>query len=515
MSFTAPASDGGSPITSYTVTSSPGGLSATCPGSPCVVTGLTDGTAYTFTVHATNANGDSAESAASSAVTPAAEPGAPTGASAVAGDAQASVSFTAPASDGGSAITSYTVTSSPGGLSATCPGSPCVVTGLTNGTAYTFTVHATNPVGDSAESVASTSVTPIGAPTAVGGVTATVTDTSATVSFGAPADGGSPIVAYQYSTDNGLNWITLPTSGSGSGLSGTITGLTPGTGYSIILRAVNGTGPGSASAAVTVTTLPATLAAPTAVAGTSSATVSWAPSSTGTVTGYTVYAHPGPASCTTTSISATSCVIGATAGVSYTYTVVAQSVPGDSAASPASNAITATSPEVPASAPTSAPTTLTTTQGVLTKVERSESITLIGAGFLPYSSVTIILYSSPVVLGTAVTDSHGDFTKQVTIPAVLSAGSHNLVATGVSPTGAVYQIRMPVTVAAAAITGTGTTGTGTSTDPGALASTGAEAARIALWAALLTGAGLLLIGFGRRPRLAAIDAANGGPAEND
>jgi trimeric autotransporter adhesin len=90
-------------------------------------------------------------------------PGAPTIGTATAGDASASVAFTAPASNGGSSITGYTVTSTPGSITATGTTSPISVTGLTNSTAYTFTVHATNSVGNSAESAASNSVTPAAA----------------------------------------------------------------------------------------------------------------------------------------------------------------------------------------------------------------------------------------------------------------------------------------------------------------------------------------------------------------
>lgn len=85
-------------------------------------------------------------------------PGAPTIGTATGGDAQASVTFTPPADDGGALITGYTVTSSPGGLTGTGTGSPIVVTGLTNGTAYTFTVTATNGVGTGSASSASSSV---------------------------------------------------------------------------------------------------------------------------------------------------------------------------------------------------------------------------------------------------------------------------------------------------------------------------------------------------------------------
>ena len=170
VSFTAPASNGGSMITSYTITSSPGGITKSGASSPIAVTGLTNGTAYTFTVKATNAVGSGAASAASNSVTPAAPinvPGAPTIGTATAGNAQATVSFTAPASNGGSAITSYTVTSSPGGITKSGASSPITVTGPTNGTAYTFTVKATNAVGTGAASATSNSVTPA-APIVVG-----------------------------------------------------------------------------------------------------------------------------------------------------------------------------------------------------------------------------------------------------------------------------------------------------------------------------------------------------------
>ena len=87
-------------------------------------------------------------------------PGAPTSASAIAGDAQATLSWSAPASDGGAAITSYTAIASPGGATCTTSSTSCTITGLANGTSYTFTVTATNSAGTSAASSASASVTP-------------------------------------------------------------------------------------------------------------------------------------------------------------------------------------------------------------------------------------------------------------------------------------------------------------------------------------------------------------------
>jgi len=91
---------------------------------------------------------------------------------------QAVVPFTAPASNGGSAITSYTATSSPGGVTGTLSQSgsgSITVTGLTNGTSYTFTVTATNGIGTSLPSTVSNSVTPLSTVVVNTGATTTLT----------------------------------------------------------------------------------------------------------------------------------------------------------------------------------------------------------------------------------------------------------------------------------------------------------------------------------------------------
>lgn len=87
-------------------------------------------------------------------------PGAPTIGTATPGVGSASVTFTAPANNGGSPIINYRVTSTPGGITATGSASPITVTGLTAAVAYTFTVAAQNAVGFGSESAASNSATP-------------------------------------------------------------------------------------------------------------------------------------------------------------------------------------------------------------------------------------------------------------------------------------------------------------------------------------------------------------------
>lgn len=93
---------------------------------------------------------------------------APTIGTATGGNASASVTFTAPADIGGGAITGYSVVSTPGGFIGTGASSPITVSGLSNGTAYTFKVWATNAYGPSPLSAASNSVTPVALPSVIG-----------------------------------------------------------------------------------------------------------------------------------------------------------------------------------------------------------------------------------------------------------------------------------------------------------------------------------------------------------
>ena len=157
VTFTA-AINGGSAITSYTVTSNPNNKTGIGPTSPITVTGLTNGTAYTFTVIATNAIGPSASSPPSNSVTPVAVPGAPTIGTVVGGDTQVTVYFVPPVSDGGNAISSYTATC--GLQTASGSAAPITVIGLANAVTVTCTVVAINSLGTGAASAPSYSVMP-------------------------------------------------------------------------------------------------------------------------------------------------------------------------------------------------------------------------------------------------------------------------------------------------------------------------------------------------------------------
>jgi len=183
------------------------------------LTELTNGTTYYFTITALNEIGEGPASDEVS-LTPhgaATAPGAPAMLAPDAGDGQVALSWTAPASDGGSLVTGYNVyqATSSGGQGATpvnadpIPGTSTTVDGLANGTQYYFTVKAVNDVGEGAASneVSATpaaAVTPPAAPAAPAAVGTPVPTghdhrytLSVDLSWTAPADNGSAITGYR------------------------------------------------------------------------------------------------------------------------------------------------------------------------------------------------------------------------------------------------------------------------------------------------------------------------------
>lgn len=165
VSWVPPADAGDGPLLGYTITTNPGGTetSADAGATSAVITGLTPNTSYTFTVAARNAEGTGPASQPSAPVGVLPDlPGAPTNVRADAGPESATVTWSAPASDGGSVITGYVVTVSPGGARHETEATPTrlVVTDLAAGVAHTFTVAAKNLSGEGSPSSASAPVTP-------------------------------------------------------------------------------------------------------------------------------------------------------------------------------------------------------------------------------------------------------------------------------------------------------------------------------------------------------------------
>ena len=258
--WTAPASNGGEPITDYEYEQGGSGTWISTGGTATsyTVMGLTNGQPYRFRVRALNSVGAGAASAASPNVTPATEPDAPTGLSATVSDEQVDLIWTAPASNGGAMITDYeyeldlsgTWTSTGGTATST------TVTGLTNGQSYDFRVRAVNRAGAGLESF-SQSATPtstVVAPDTPTNLSATPGNLQVMLSWTQPS-GGAALTHYEYEQDGSGTWISTGSKAP----SYTVTGLTNGQSYTFRVRAVNSAGASTASgsqSATPTTTVP-------------------------------------------------------------------------------------------------------------------------------------------------------------------------------------------------------------------------------------------------------------------
>jgi hypothetical protein len=430
VSWTAP-STGGTPdryvVTAYAGTDPQ--VTKTVTGTPLpastTVTGLTTGTAYTFKVAARNINGSGPESAASNAVTPLTDlaPAAPTNVNAAPATSSARVSWTAPGSDGGTPVTGYTITPFVGATAqpsttAAASATSATVTGLTNGTAYTFKVKATNAVGDSPQSAASNSATP--------GFTLFELATPATSNSGDPSSinlgvrfradssgqvrgirfykdalntgthvgslwnaGGTLLAQATFTSESASGWQSVTFAAPvdvTAGATYVASYLAPAGHYSSTANQFGGgavdnpplhaAGPsngvyayGAASAfpnssfnatnywVDVLYTNPPPPNPPsnvTATAGGESATVSWtAPASGSAPTGYTIQARVAgspagaPKTITGTPPATSTTMTGLTGGTTYTFTVTATNADGSSTASAPSNPVTPTTASPP------------------------------------------------------------------------------------------------------------------------------------------------------------------------
>ena len=260
LSWTAPGSDGGAAITGYRIEVSSGGswtVAVADTGATAtsrLMTGLTNGTGYQFRVAAINTAGVGPASADSTPITPRTVPGAPTGVSGIPGDAQVQLSWTAPGSDGGAAITGYRIEVSSGGswtVAVADTGATAtsrLMTGLTNGTGYQFRVAAINTAGVGPASADSTPMTPRTVPGAPTGVSGIPGDAQVQLSWTAPgSDGGAAITGYRIEVSSGGSWTVAVADTGATATSRLMTGLTNGTGYQFRVAAINTAGVGPAS----------------------------------------------------------------------------------------------------------------------------------------------------------------------------------------------------------------------------------------------------------------------------
>ena len=360
VSFSAPTNTGGSVIVSYSVMrynnangTNPIITTTTGPSSPILVTGLFAGNTYSFRMTATNLVGTSVITSSYTSLLYQTVPDAPTISSIIlipiGNPTGVSVAFTPPGNNGSSTITSYTVTATNGGFTATGTGSssPISITGLTAGTQYAYTITATSAIGTSAASVAvnSTYKTQPGAPTAVSGALhPTGAATGINVSFTAPANTGGGVDLYYASAIDVLSTQVTVIASSATSPVYLSANLVPGTTYQFTVYSYNAGGQSTA----TVSDIPLFFQIPPSAPQSLALTLSPSTNPTGIVASftvpsnlggginsYTVTAYQGVSqfgsSQTGTALSYT--FTGFTAGTAYNFKAVATNTGGSGVAS--------------------------------------------------------------------------------------------------------------------------------------------------------------------------------------
>ncbi|HEX3948006.1 MAG TPA: fibronectin type III domain-containing protein, partial [Acidimicrobiales bacterium] len=360
LTWAPPTTDGGSTVTGYDVYegTAPTSESATpanatpIPGTATgyTLTGLTNGTPYYFTVTASNDAGTSVASNELSAAPITTPPDPPTGLTASRGDQQTTLSWTAPATDGGTPITTYEVfVGTTSGTESTTPvttvpgtATTATVTGLSNGTTYYFTVKAVSTLGTSAAS-GEASATPATLPGPPRTVSATGDNRSATLHWSSPAtDGGTAVTEYEIfqGTTPGAEGSTPVATVPGPATGYSVTTLTNGTTYYFTVIAVNDVGPSTPSTEVTATPAGTASSPPAhlqARSGTGRVQLSWQPPATtgGYPITYDVYqgTTPGgesPAPVQAAVVGMSAVVTTLTNGTTYYFTVTAVNSVGTS-----------------------------------------------------------------------------------------------------------------------------------------------------------------------------------------
>ena len=367
IAWTVPAEDGGSPITGYRVEAEANGGPWTTAiadtgttSTNATMTGLTNGTSYRFRVSAINSAGAGPASQASAPVTPRTTPGAPTGLNGTPGNAQVTLTWTAPADTGGASITGYRIDVQPtGGSWATSiadtnsPATSVTVNGLLNGTEYRFRVSSINSAGAGSASSASDPLTPRTVPGSALNVQAEPADQQVALTWSAPSsNGGAAISGYRVEKKVGsAQWAVAITNTGTPATTAVVDGLTNGVEHQFRVSALNEAGAGPASDATSTVTPRTVPGAPTNVQGTpgnGQVALSWnAPVSDGgsTVNGYRIEIKAGDTAWTvaradTGSSATTTTLSGLTNGQPYRFRVAALNAAGAGSTSAQSDPVT-------------------------------------------------------------------------------------------------------------------------------------------------------------------------------
>ncbi|MBU6244337.1 MAG: fibronectin type III domain-containing protein [Actinomycetales bacterium] len=493
VTWRAPLSNGGSPITGYAATvwsardagSRLGSCVVSGSAQACTVTGLVNGEPVYVDIVATTLAGDSPASAPRVGATPRGAPQSPTGVVAQAAFANGrvipgalAVTWDAPASDGGYAITNYRVqaftsrdglvTAGSGCIVVTAAGAlqparSCIVTGLRNDATYYVGVTAGNSGGNSAGSSRDEG-TPLaaepGAPRLVAAsvITDALVATSGngvvSVTWAPPmSDGGLPVTTYTAAAfgasageDSLLDTCTVRSSAA---LACRLDQLPPGEPVFVEVVAANAIGEGEASAPrvqVMPVSLPDIVDAPAVVAGQGSLMVSWTePDHDGgaLISGYTATAYLSEAgssgvgrTCVTTNAAAptrnapTSCVIsGLVNGQAYWIGVVARNRVGGSVPSPRSLGVPqATVPGVPRSV-TASPST------------SAASVTTVGPGTIRVAWQSPLSTGGSPITGYNATAWTGPEASDPSASCAAGPGASNCLITGLDD-GRVYEVEV-------------------------------------------------------------------------
>jgi titin len=338
VSWIAPDSDGGSAITGYVVELSTNGTYWMTAGytqgttTSYLATGLTNGTTYMFRVTAYNNAGTGATSSVVDAVS-IGEPAPPTISELTAGDRAINVSLTPPTTNGGSPITSYTVTVRSGSsvvASETSAEGAIKVTGLTRGATYIVVANAANSIGSSVWSAEREATLP-DVPASPAITELTGGDGSLRVIMSPPASGGSPIIGYTVQVRSGSVVVATATSTQPAI---TVSGLTRGASYTVVAAAINAIGQSEwSSQEITLSDVPAAPTITDVGGADRSFTANLAPATSGgsPITEYTVQVRSGTTVVGTRTATAPSITVdGLTPGETYTVVAAASNMIGQS-----------------------------------------------------------------------------------------------------------------------------------------------------------------------------------------